>query len=93
MYGTPDTIYHSTNGTIWAHFVIYDEAGVAAFVVNNSETSILDTDPIALISLAFPYQGMTEEKIGIGSTLNFIKSEYGEPEDINAEYGIYDKSY
>jgi hypothetical protein len=47
---------------------------------NDSKSGI----PVYSISVESPYSGKTKEGIGIGSSLNFVRSVFGPPDKINA---------
>jgi hypothetical protein len=64
----------------WLHPVEDEERGIFMFFLGSGGQKT-DVDPLVLIELKQPFLGQTEEGIQIGSSLNAMKTAYGEEYD------------
>lgn len=91
LYGNPDShlYFHYSTGETW-HYLYYNSIK-AVFEIFNYSLSFYNNDTIISISVEYPYDGLTDKLIGIGSSLNDIVVAYGEPPEINTGYTNYYK--
>ena len=93
IYGNPDsrTDYQFPTGVAF-HRLTYDSIK-AVFEFFNYSLNLYDDDNIEIIQVEYPYDGLTDKLIGIGSLLNDVVVAYGEPPEIitaNANYYRYE---
>jgi hypothetical protein len=91
LYGTPDShllISYST-GERW-HYLYYESIKVVFELFNYSSAYYAD-DEVLSIRVEAPYQGVTEERIGIGSALSAVVAAYGQPPEVVESYSHYYK--
>jgi len=96
VYGNPDNrmifeFYYPSDRHYEYWHLLYYYSIKATFVVFSYSSSIYDSDNIITISVEYPYDGLTDKLIGIGSSLNDIVVAYGEPPEINTGYTNYYK--
>ncbi len=84
LYGIPDRcltfqFYDPSEQTYeYWHYLHYDSIK-AIFEIVNIYKGYNENDVILSIKVEYPYEGVTEELIGIGSSLNDVVDAYGEP--------------
>ena len=96
VYGNPDNhivfeIYYPNDGHYEYWHNLYYYSIKATFVIFGYSSSILDSDSLISITVEYPYDGQTEELIGIGSSLADVVVAYGEPPEIITGYTYYYK--
>jgi hypothetical protein len=87
---TTDTLYYSeylSEIEIYYHEVFYPDEGVG-FIFYSDTTFILDTYPLFFIFILPPYPGATSKQIAIGSTMEKVLQQYGDPENTIEEEGL-----
>ena len=77
LYGIPDRAYRYGTYTYY-HFLHYNSIK-AIFEIVNTYLSFNENDTIVSIEVEPPYEGATEEFIGIGSSLGDVVDAYGAP--------------
>ena len=87
---TTDTVYYIdylSDFDVYYHEVFYYTEG-AGFIFYSDTTFIQDTLELAFIFLLSPYQGATTKQIAIGSSMQKVVQQYGEPENLIEEEGL-----
>lgn len=79
-----------TSGGQWSHGISYNEKGLYFGGIRTSSSSLSRSDKTYYISVDAPYKGVTEELIGIGSTLDDLLVAYGEPDTIKTGSYYYE---
>jgi hypothetical protein len=94
LYGIPDRVYTfqfydpgDQSYEYW-HFLHYNSIK-AIFEIDNNYKGFKDDDVIVSIKVESPYEGVTEELIGIGSSLNDVVDAYGQPSSSSIDYYKY----
>jgi len=96
FYGNPDRhlifeLYDPNTGSyVYWHYLYYDSIK-AVFEIFNHSSSFYESDIIISVKVEYPYDGLTDKLIGIGSSLNDVVVAYGEPPEINTGYTNYYK--
>ena len=73
------------------HLLSYEDDGIS-FFFHTSDGNLTDNASLLLIEIDSPYDGVTSERIGIGSTIAALKEKYGEPESIDTQTRRYNYS-
>lgn len=91
IYGTPDSHLRASysTGETW-HWLYYDSVKVVFELFNYSSGYYAD-DEVVSIRVEPPYQGVTEERVGIGSSLDAVVAAYGQPPEVVEGYSHYYK--
>ena len=96
VYGNPDNrmvweFYYPGDGHYEYWHILYYNSIKAKFTIFSYSSSMYESDNIISISVEYPYDGLTDKLIGIGSSLNEVAVAYGEPPEINTGYTNYYK--
>ncbi len=90
LYGKPTSSgYQRPEKTIFIHNVFYAGPGLDFRVKNNSPI-LFGNGEIGYIRMVDPYDGLTPEMIGLGSTAEDVVAAYGEPQQKNGSDWIYE---
>ncbi|RLD09353.1 hypothetical protein DRI50_12260 [candidate division KSB1 bacterium] len=90
QWGTPDkNWYDRPEHTLFIHHFTYDEIGLH-FAVKTNSLILYGSGKVGYIEVFPPYDGMTEELLGIGSTVNELKAAKGDPLAINGGQWTYE---
>ncbi len=90
QWGKPDrNWYERPEKTLFIHHFEYFEIGLHMAVKTNS-LILYGSGKVGYIELMPPYDGMTPELIGIGSSVNDLKAAYGEPTSVSGSQWYYD---
>lgn len=90
QWGKPDkNWYDRPEHTLFIHHFTYDQIGLH-FAVKTNSLILYGSGKVGYIEVFPPYDGMTEELLGIGSTTNELKAAKGEPTAINGKQWSYD---
>lgn len=88
--GKPDhNWYDRPAKTLFIHHFTYDDIGVHLSVKTNS-LILYGSGKVGYIEVHAPYDGMTPELIGIGSTADELTAAYGQPSQENSNQWYYD---
>ncbi len=94
IYGEPDShllieIYYPSTGVYkYLHFLYYNSVKAVFEIINYTSGFYMD-DKIISIQVEYPYDGLTDKLIGIGSSLSDVIAAYGQPPYINTDYDYY----
>jgi len=96
IHGDPDSrmvweIYYPNDGHYEYWHNLYYYSIKAIFVIFSYSSSVGNNDTLISISVEYPYDGLTEELIGIGSSLSNVVAAYDEPPEIVTGYLNYYK--
>ncbi len=87
--GTPDrNWYDRPQKTVFIHHFTYDELGLH-FAVKTNSMILFGSGKVGYIEVHEPYDGMTEEGLGIGSTAAEVIAFYGPPSQTAGAQWIY----
>lgn len=90
QWGKPDrNWYERPEKTLFIHHFEYFDIGLHMAVKTNS-LILYGSGTVGFIELLPPYDGMTPELIGIGSSVDSLKAAYGEPTSVDQSYWYYD---
>ncbi|RPH93737.1 MAG: hypothetical protein EHM72_16095 [Calditrichaeota bacterium] len=87
--GKPDhNWYDRPEKTVFIHHFTYDDLGLH-FAVKNNSMILYGSGQVGYIEIYAPYDGMTQELLGIGSGGDEWKAIYGPPAEINGDQWVY----
>ncbi len=96
IHGSYDSVMqfkftNASNGSTYYMYLLTYESIKAKFYIYSSSQGLDNNDKIISIEVQAPYEGVTEENIGIGSSLEDVVDAYGSPTEIVTSYSNYYK--
>lgn len=88
---TPDS-YFGAGGT-YTHFLLYLSLGLNFNLEQNDSETLDLTKKVTKIIIEDPFEGKTEEGIGLGSTMAEVKTAYGDPDSEGTSFGKTEHTY
>ena len=90
LYGTNFTHQIAISPEIgFVHFLRYKEQGIE-FILVTSDGVLKNHIPVQLIEISDPYSGITDRGVGVGSTIQTLLDEYGQPDAIDRQFRRYE---
>ncbi len=90
LYGKPtNSGYTRPSKTVFIHNVFYGAPGLE-FRIKNSSPILFGDGAVGYIRMVQPYDGLTPENIGLGSTTTELTNAYGEPQRKDGSKWEYD---
>ncbi len=89
QWGDPSSNgYDRPEKTVFLHWLYYSNLGVKFWFPATQPTlwNNVDMDKIEMVP---PYDGLTPDEIGIGSTFKDVKQAYGEPDSFDSEENVH----
>jgi hypothetical protein len=90
LYGKPNNSgYTRPSKTVFIHNVFYSGPGLE-FRIKNSSPILFGDGAVGYIRMVAPYDGLTPENIGLGSTTSDLTNAYGEPLEKDGSNWMYE---
>ncbi len=80
-------------GGSFSHFLVYISEGMTFYLEQNDSETLDLTKAVTHLDIEAPYEGKTDNGIGIGSTMTEVKAAYGEPDEEKEVFGAIEATY